>query len=438
MDKEVEITPTPLVRAIDIYDARCEITSDSIAHPIAMTNNGTCLLLSSMGGYKNRSPVLTYYLLDDTTPRSPSSRILQFPLQARHAEVGLTDIAWASTTDESNKLLFVADKGRAKSTTVPYTSSPPGRVLRAGTGSVAVWDLDTLETHGPDGDRRVGRKFDTSDSWRDEDDELELNSAGSKPTSVLALADARLAPSLTLGSRPTGGARIRVCRGRCSVGATSLNHTTLRSWRWIWSTGGGHASEPNVFATAASDGHARLYDQRTPLPVLTVRAGSGEEYCGGGVVLAHPDGVPSIFTGATEDEVIRLWDSVRARKMVYELSTGNNVVSGMTWDEPRSILYVSTVCEYIDRQGENFDYRRAKVPKEQKVRGGLDAMMEDEDDWDDEAPCWPKRAAHAEDYFGHLFDAGDHRILRYAFKEHPDSSVLPEYGDARLDMDPSW
>ncbi|KAG8776125.1 hypothetical protein FRC12_001085 [Ceratobasidium sp. 428] len=30
-----------------------------------------------------------------------------------------------------------------------------------------------------------------------------------------------------------------------------------------------------------------------------------------------------------------------------------------------------------------------------------------------------------------MFDAGDHRIYRYAYKDDPDVSVLPEYGDAQ-------
>jgi WD40 repeat protein len=132
-----------------------------------------------------------------------------------------------------------------------------------------------------------------------------------------------------------------------------------------------------------------------------------------------------VFTGAAHDQVIRLWD-VRAQKMVYELSTGNNAVTGMTWDDPQSTLYVTTACDYMDRNGETFDYRRAKIPRDSRGSKSRadeeDESMDDEDDSeeeddydsededDDEAPCWPKDAAYAEDYFGHLFDAGNHRI----------------------------
>jgi WD40 repeat protein len=134
-----------------------------------------------------------------------------------------------------------------------------------------------------------------------------------------------------------------------------------------------------------------------------------------------------VFTGAAHDQVIRLWD-VRAQKMVYELSTGNNAVIGMTWDAPRSALYVATSCDYMDRNGETFDYRRAKVPR---TPSRFEAMLgvevdedapgsedeDDYDDYDDDGPCWPKNAAYAEDYFGHLFDAGEHRICGYSSRQ---------------------
>jgi len=87
---------------------------------------------------------------------------------------------------------------------------------------------------------------------------------------------------------------------------------------------------------------------------------------------------------------------------VYELSTGNNAVVGMAWDAGHNSLYAVTECHYMDRLGRNHDYRRAKVPREQ---GSEDDELEGY-----EGRCWPKRAHHGEDYFGYLFDAGDHRI----------------------------
>ncbi|KAJ6537232.1 hypothetical protein DFH09DRAFT_1249770 [Mycena vulgaris] len=443
-----------------------------LATPVALTNNGTCLSISSMGGYKERTPILTYYLLDDPAPAGK-----EFPLAARTADVGLTGIAWASTTDENKKLIFVADTSRVKSyawadeeSGEVYDTALPthtlktdrhagplhvlgaGRLLRAGKGSVAVWDLNGLTTHGPDGTVHIGRKFDTSDTWRDEDEVLEP-SAGSKPTTIITLADLAVVPAqwhahssavstMLCGSDPDKSSDY-------SAVSVDLEHGGKTVARYLGHGGetrafSTSAADPNFFMTAASDGHARLHDHRVPLPALSLRTGLRGDDCAG-VVLVHPDGVPSVFTGVAGHQGIHLWD-VRARKMVYELSTGNNAVTGMTWDAPRSALFVSTRCDYLDRNGEVFDYRRAKLPRIlwrlESVGSGEDDSMtggsDSDEDYNDDASCWPKNAAYAEDYFGHLFDAGNNRLFRYAFKEQADPSILPEYGDASLDTEPSW
>ncbi|KAJ7652733.1 hypothetical protein DFH06DRAFT_1418336, partial [Mycena polygramma] len=67
----------------NIYEARCEISSDEAAcEPLRIVNNGSCLVIPSMTGHRQQSPILAYYLLDDTTDKS-------FPLRGRYAEVGL-------------------------------------------------------------------------------------------------------------------------------------------------------------------------------------------------------------------------------------------------------------------------------------------------------------------------------------------------------------
>ena len=154
---------------------------------------------------------------------------------------------------------------------------------------------------------------------------------------------------------------------------------------------------------------------------------------------------PVIFTGASQSEAITLWD-VRAQKPVYELATGNTAVHSMAWDSHTSTLYAATLCEH-ER------YRPAKIPiikeedgevsrkekKEETAQGeGECAVIEDDDDdeWKDEDDeqddeddeveddrksdteyepvsedmCWPTRAYHAENYFGHVFDAGHNRL----------------------------
>ena len=50
--------------------------------------------------------------------------------------------------------------------------------------------------------------------------------------------------------------------------------------------------DANIFATGCSDGYARLYDVRHPLPVVTYNQGKQSEMCDA-VELVHPDGIPS-------------------------------------------------------------------------------------------------------------------------------------------------
>lgn len=146
-----------------------------------------------------------------------------------------------------------------------------------------------------------------------------------------------------------------------------------------------------------------------------------------------------MFTGASRHEEIRLWD-LRARSVVYELSTGNTAVVSLSWDAGRNVLYAATESRYMDRRGNNYGYRRARLP--------ADYVPEVGDD--DEIKCWPKNAYHGEDYFGYLFDAGEHKIcrhwftltrlyanghlVRYAFRESPDTSILPPFGQAMSNL----
>jgi hypothetical protein len=128
-------------------------------------------------------------------------------------------------------------------------------------------------------------------------------------------------------------------------------------------------------------------------------------------------------TGGEATEQIKMWD-MRARSVVYELSTGNNAVAGLAWDTKHYSLYVATECRYMDRMGNWRGYRRAKIPKDEveevdqnQIHGDEDVDMGDDDDGDDDdddySKCWPKMAYHDEDYFGHMFDAGEHSICEF-------------------------
>ena len=159
-----------------------------------------------------------------------------------------------------------------------------------------------------------------------------------------------------------------------------------------------------------------------------------------------------IFTGGDRSYQVRVWD-VRARTMLYELSTGNNAVQNLGWDATNQTLYAVTSCERLDRLGRLQGYREVKVKyaREQSQSSAKEDGEEsdDEDDetgegtdqedndegaaprgprhWnftefgdsdvhmeDDMGRAWPKVAWHNEESFGALFDAGSHRLSKLA------------------------
>ena len=76
----------------------------------------------------------------------------------------------------------------------------------------------------------------------------------------------------------------------------------------------------------------------------------------------HVDRSPVIFTGGThKTQSIKVWDP-RAKKLVYELATGNNAVHSLAWDAPRTTLYAATECSALDRAGIRHGYRRLRMP----------------------------------------------------------------------------
>lgn len=108
-----------------------------------------------------------------------------------------------------------------------------------------------------------------------------------------------------------------------------------------------------------------------------------------------------------------MWD-VRAKSMIYELGTGNNMVNALAWDSSRNSLYAATACSYMDRMGYHHGYRRAKMPNAPEEG--------DTDDYDGEERCWPVQARHSEDHFAYTFDAGDHKICEYLYVFHRSDS----------------
>ncbi|KAG8678274.1 hypothetical protein FRC08_017924, partial [Ceratobasidium sp. 394] len=282
--------------AMSVYDARCEIQSESISSPIklCLSRGNVCLALNAAGGRENRSPVLYYRVLNGS----------KAPARYHTVELGLADVASHVAIDETRRLIFVGDGERVKSyawatpggsnykgkplpmhtlscrrTGGPIAVLPNGTVVRAGRGRAAVWDMDSLETHGKDGKRIIGEEDRDilEDTMRDDSE-----------------------------------------------------------------------GDPQMFLTACDDGYARMFDLRTPLPIVTFDACQLNETCDA-AVLAHPDGIPTVFTGTGKAEQVKMWD-VRARTPVYELATGNNQVKSLAWDSDHNCLYAATECSYQERR----------------------------------------------------------------------------------------
>ncbi|KAJ7485101.1 hypothetical protein B0H11DRAFT_2018117 [Mycena galericulata] len=441
----------PSLLANAVIQARCAISSEVSALPTAIAKSENCLMFTSLTGWKSRDPVLTYYLLDETDE-------FDFPLTARHAPFGLDegyeDEFTAVGVDEVNKLLIAGDGSRAKTfawgdrksgeiynrgrpthtLSTPYHPGPisvfaPGRILRAGRGSIAFWNLDELETHGPEGNLIIGERY---PYYHEEP------STGSTPTTIIQLTDPNFFP-FTWHIHPNlpGNMLCASDAERPSPDFISVDLDTAKAaarylghYRRIMAFSTSD-TDPQVFLTAAADGYVRLYDTRTPLPTLSLHADRCQ------AVLVHPDGIPMVFTGSSSEEVVKLWD-IRASKMVYELSTGNNEVKGMAWDASRNVLYVSTKCGNVDkRSGRPIGYRLAEIPGEGSQNGDEYGEPETGSHDGDEMECgdfaWPCNASHTEDYFGDVFDAGEHRIFRYAFNDHANPAILPIYGTAQPD-----
>lgn len=108
-----------------------------------------------------------------------------------------------------------------------------------------------------------------------------------------------------------------------------------------------------------------------------------------------------MFTGGRISEGIKFWDA-RAKKCVYELSTGNNSVAALAWDPQNSILHAATVCAYQDLHGYHHGYRRAaRVKRRDDIQEGIGGA---------DVHLWPEDAVHDEFSFGYMYDAGEHSL----------------------------
>ncbi|KAF9528425.1 hypothetical protein CPB83DRAFT_894455 [Crepidotus variabilis] len=385
-----------------LFQARCEITDTCISRPVK-------------------------------TMLSPSSHILAISTMGD------------ALLDENNGLAFVADDARIKSYRLANAESPDGRskasrqtralpvhtfesrsfsgpmtilekkLLRTGRkGKVGVWDLTSAPTHGKDGSKLL-ESLSTQGlhnfylehfgrNWS-----LASTSIYSRYYAVWHRTG-DLVPCL----RQAGGKLATRYLGHGGVVSGFATNPT---------------ADPNTFLSWCDDGHARLYDVRSVLPAMTISCSQHGGPVSAGAI-AHPDGVPFIFTATTRDEDVKVWD-IRSKKLLYELATGNNTVTNLVWDHSANTLYGSTDCFYVDRMGYHHDYRKAKLTR----RKSEDDEDDEDDDFGDWEYGWPKKSLHNEDYFGHAFDAGEARLYKYTFKMEPDLEKVPQFGDHSFGQD---
>ncbi|KAF8311600.1 hypothetical protein DL93DRAFT_2168931 [Clavulina sp. PMI_390] len=454
-------------RTTNLREARCEITTERASNPVQLVLGGGACAVQGVGGYKERDPTLSIW---STDPRTMGANGYKF---RSHVNTGHIDIAFQLAIDGERHLVWTADETRIKSHhfDLPRLSELPdiqkaqddddeedndasfiarhtfdsdgtsvtfrgpialvdngAKLLRCGPQGVAIWDVDAAPTHGEDGNKILGEELDievlAEITSRDSDvfmDKVEASS-GSPLTSQLDF-------DVSLGQvNITGWANDPSDQNKAMVVFTGDEQysvfgldlvTGKRRNRYL-----GHgacvsqistlAQDSAVFLSSCYDGAARLYDVRMSTPVMTMS--TTEEKLGSSVLVSSGAGLYA-FVGGTRSQSVKLWD-LRTQCAVYELSTGNNSVSGLGWDEEHQTLYAATECEALDRIGYHHDYRWAKAPSWEK------------DQWDgeEEEKGWPSRARHDEESFGVVFDAGQHCLFRYVFKDNADVSIIPEYG----------
>ncbi|KAF4613677.1 hypothetical protein D9613_007730 [Agrocybe pediades] len=502
--------PADKEMAASVFQARCEVSSAAITSPVdlALSPNGKIMALSGMGGWKDRQPFVACYF-----PNQENDTSEDF-MEKFSFSPDLTSFITGLMIDEDRKLIFTADASRVKSylwrepdsdgssrrrkkITRVHTldcsedySGPMAmlgggsRILRAGKNKIAVWDIDSLPTHGEDGKGVVGKRMNVENTWRDDPEKIEASS-GCAPSRTVDI-DVVEGLNIARWHQHPGSSNVMICGSEERQAGRAFCHSFdveaggkpvmryLGHGDAVLSFSTSHLGDPNVFLTTCNDGLARLYDVRHALPALNIVVGDLSQSPIYSAVLAHPDGIPFIFVGESRGEKITVWD-VRAQKLVYELATGNNSVKSMAWDHTSNSLYAATVCEYVDRTGRHHDYRMARIPKKtqptaevqdehedegHEMSDGSETLVEDDtededEEWeDDEAGsdedpageyeeqspevCWPKKAYHSENYFGHVFDAGEHTLYKFAFKPNPNVEVLPAYGCATLNSNSYW
>ncbi|CAE6413154.1 unnamed protein product [Rhizoctonia solani] len=431
------LTATPADRfAMPIYDARCEISSvrdrkdryggrcetDCVVD-MQISSGGSCLAVlgwvetkvlqprHSRRTGKFTAPWISYHF-----PDNPKSKFTNLMRWGHRSQVGLAGVPRHMTLDESQRLIFVADNDRIKSfewATAngslhkspvaihtlcskgfhgPIATLPNGTLIRAGTGTAATWNLSQLKTHRSKGDQVIGKKIFIDDECEYDSDcdhipDLEYSS-GSVHTSKIAFAnDRKLNPNVWRVLPHSSSTILAAGRMERNCIAIDLEHGGKTITRYQGHSGyvsdvSINTTDPRVFLTSCRDGYARLFDVRRPQAVLQFAACATGKECGA-IALAHPDGIPTVFTASRYGEDFKVWD-VRSRVCVYELGADG--------------YYDSSVCSFAWDSGCNSLY-------------SLRSFVDDGDGYSDDS----------DEDEGSSYS----RIYRYSFKDKPRYAMLP-------------
>lgn len=228
--------------------------------------------------------------------------------------------------DETRQLIFAADHDRIKSYSCtngsgapvhtmdarlypgPSAVLPNGRLLRGGRGSALSWVLDELETHGETSELIGEDLYIYDGGYTELDDDVDIKrSTGSDPHFTVPFSQEDFEPYRWHLHRPT---EHMLCaedeQYGSRVASLDLEHGGAVLSRYLghggavrkFSTSPGDA---HLFATACSDGFARLYDIRTPLPITTICV-EGHDSLTGDVEFTHIDGLPSELSMYMDNE----------------------------------------------------------------------------------------------------------------------------------------
>ncbi|KAL5637781.1 hypothetical protein ACGC1H_002145 [Rhizoctonia solani] len=354
-------------------------------------------------------------------------------------KVGLIGNVSHMALDERRRLIFVADEDRIKSfqwTSAgdPYLSHPVpkhtmyskgfdgpmaalagGALVRAGTGAAAVWYHDELKTHSYKSKRFYslrgevrtpyligGMMFSDPEICYDlngrEYPPCENSRGSSKHSIVTFVDDPKLKPHIWRTFDLYPNEALAAGRKERSCVSIDLNHGGKTRIRYQGHPGfvtdiSTSTADPCVFLTSScQDEYARLFDVRKSQPVLQLAAGEAGGECGA-IALAHPDGIPTVFTASRYNQDFKVWD-VRSRACVYELGTDEckaSSVRSLTWDAEDKSLYA------LRSHSENYH--------------GLHHISKKLDE-------------ELEEYNNHIGSSSYSRIYRYSFKDEPKYSMV--------------